>query len=88
MKRFVLVVSLCLAGLANAKDRVLTVLASSVVVTGTDITIGADGSCDSIVRIAPIADQRQAKLRALPADVCKSLKAALLANAKADQGLE
>lgn len=71
---------------ALAKDRVLRVLESSVVVSGADVTIGVD--CEAVTRIAPIADQRPAQLRKLPDAACKSLKAALLANAKADQGLE
>lgn len=73
---------------AFAKDRTLIVLESSVVATGADVTVTADGGCEGIVRIAPIADQRPAKVRRWSKRTCDAVKVELTNLGKADQGLE
>ncbi len=81
-----LIATLAGLGIAVAQDRSLTVLETSVVVRGADVSI--EGSnCDTTVRIDPIADQRPAQRRRLPAALCTSLRAALLRAAKLDQGV-
>lgn len=85
MKRFFLL-SLFVAAFAFAKDRTLTVLEASVVVTGGDVQVTADGGCDAVARIAPIADQRSAKVQRWSAEACKVFKMETLKGAKVDQG--
>ncbi len=86
--RIFMLLSLCVCAVALAQNRTgAVVLESSVVPTGGDITITADGGCEGIVRIAPIADQRPSKVRRYPKEVCESLKKALERAAKLDQGV-
>ena len=87
MKILTALAVLAVATVALAQDRPLTVLEVSVVVRGGDWHVTADGGCESIRRIDPIADQRATQTRAMPKALCDSLKLQERIFAKMDQGV-
>lgn len=80
--------SVALAAAALAQDRTLTVLEASIIVRAIDVAISpSDGSCEMVVYIDPVADQRPAKKRKMPKELCESLKKSAARAAKLDQGV-